>query len=63
LVLTLIQLGMCVVAAIGAVILKIANERINRKRDAMSVEEIREKYSEEELGIMGDKSPLYRYVV
>jgi hypothetical protein len=74
----------CVVAALGAVWLKIAHgesdimnlllfsdrtvvnpliERTNRLRDAMSVEEIRERYSEEDLLFLGDKSPLYRYVV
>lgn len=29
----------------------------------MSEEEIRQKYSEEELLVMGDKSPFYRYVI
>jgi MFS family permease len=34
---------------------------INRKRARMSVEEVREKYSEDELTEMGDESPLFRY--
>lgn len=29
----------------------------------MTVDEIRQKYSEEDLLVMGDKSPLYRYVI
>ena len=29
----------------------------------MSIQEIREKYTEQELLLMGDKSPLYRYVI
>ena len=58
----MLQLGMTIVAAVSAVILKIALNRVNRKRDAMSLQDVREKYSEDELLIMGDKSPLYRYV-
>jgi MFS family permease len=51
-------------AAIGATfVLKFAYERINKKRDLLSVEEIRAQYSEEELLDLGDKSPLYRYVI
>lgn len=50
-------------AAAAAVALKWAHERENKKRDAMNLDEIREKYSDEDLLIMGDKSPLYRYVV
>lgn len=33
----------------------------NRKRDRVSESEIREKYSEDELAELGDKSPLFRY--
>jgi MFS family permease len=35
--------------------------RINRKRDAITEEEIYAKYTPEELQEMGDRSPLYRY--
>lgn len=35
--------------------------RINRKRDAMSEEEVYAKYTPDELQEMGDRSPLYRY--
>ena len=44
-------------------VLKIAQNKTNRERDAMSPEEIREKYTEDELLLMGDTSPLYRYVI
>ncbi len=44
-------------------VLKMAHERENRRRDGMGLDEVREKYGEEELLGMGDKSPLYRYVV
>ncbi|CAH0058004.1 unnamed protein product [Clonostachys solani] len=35
----------------------------NRKRDEMSEDEIRAKYTEQELLDLGDRSPLYRYVL
>lgn len=35
--------------------------KINRKRAAMSVEEVMDKYTPEELTEMGDESPLFRY--
>lgn len=35
--------------------------RINRKRNAMTEEQIREKYTQEQLADMGDLSPFYRY--
>ncbi len=34
---------------------------VNKKRDAMSEEEIRQKYTDDELAEMGDESPLFRY--
>lgn len=40
--------------------LRVALARINKNRDKIPIEEIRAKYSEEELTEMGDKSPLYR---
>ncbi len=33
----------------------------NRKNERMSTDEVREKYTEEELAAMGDRSPLFRY--
>lgn len=35
--------------------------RINKKRDAISPDEIYAKYTPEELSEMGDRSPLFRY--
>lgn len=35
--------------------------RVNRAREAMSDEDIKSKYTPEELTAMGDKSPYYRY--
>jgi hypothetical protein len=35
--------------------------RVNKKRAGMSEEEIKAKYTPEELEAMGDRSPFYRY--
>lgn len=35
--------------------------RINKQRDRFTEEEIRAKYTDEELTEMGDMSPLFRY--
>ena len=58
-----ICLGILVAAVSCTMILREAYSRVNRQRDAMSEEEIRARYTEAELLDMGDKSPLYRYVV
>lgn len=50
-------------AIVSTFVLRFAYERENKQRDKMSVEEVRAKYSEEELLDMGDKSPLFRYVI
>ena len=47
----------CIWPPIYALILR----RINAKRAAISEEEVRAKYTEEELVEMGDESPLFRY--
>jgi hypothetical protein len=36
---------------------------LNKRREHISEAEAKEQYGEEELLAMGDKSPLYRYVV
>lgn len=57
-------LGISLAAIMATLVLKIAFERLNRKKDQMGTEEeIRARYSEEELLRMGDKSPLFRYIV
>jgi len=55
--------GMVSAAIICTFILKASYEKINRERDAMDSNEIRARYTDEQLIEMGDKSPLYRYVV
>lgn len=48
-------------ACIVTVILHVLLKRENARRDLMSEEVVRAKYSAEELADMGDKSPLFRY--
>lgn len=33
----------------------------NRKNERLTTDEVREKWTEEELAAMGDRSPLFRY--
>jgi hypothetical protein len=56
-------IGFCIVAILCAIILRIAFVRLNKKRDLLDEEEIRAKYTEQELEALGDSGPLYRYVV
>ncbi|KAK5940198.1 hypothetical protein PMZ80_007618 [Knufia obscura] len=55
--------GMVSAAIVCTMILKTALEKINKQRDAMDENEIRAKYTEAQLIELGDKSPLFRYVV
>lgn len=56
-------MAMSFVGITSATILFFNFRYINRKREAMSDEEIREKYTDEELAALGDRSPLYRYTL
>ncbi|KAF9894345.1 hypothetical protein FE257_007848 [Aspergillus nanangensis] len=53
-------IGFCLVAVVCAVILRVAYGRLNEERDAMSEEDVRARYTDQELEAMGDDSPLYR---
>lgn len=48
---------------VAVIVLDVAYDRINKRRDMMVEEEIREKYSDEELADMGDRSPIFRYTL
>ena len=45
----------------STLLLEFSYWRLNKKRDAIDEDEIRSRYSEEQLRSMGDKSPLFRY--
>lgn len=55
--------GILFAALIATMVLKVTLEKINKKRDAMDESEIRAQYTEAQLIELGDKSPLFRYVV
>ncbi|KAI0966574.1 retrograde regulation protein 2 [Xylaria arbuscula] len=57
------SLGIVVASVFCVVVLAYSWNRENARRDTISEDEIRARYSEQELLDMGDKSPLYRYVV
>ncbi|KAJ3538791.1 hypothetical protein NM208_g5753 [Fusarium decemcellulare] len=57
------SLGVIVLSLASSLFLRYKFKSINAKRDAMTLEEIREKYTEEELRDMGDDSPLFRYTI
>lgn len=57
------SLGVVTSSIICALLLKTAYLHANRQRDLLTEGEVREKYTEEELLVLGDKSPLYRYVI
>lgn len=57
-------LGISVAAIIATVVLKFEYERLNRRKEAEGTEEeVLSRYSEEELLQMGDRSPLFKYIV
>ncbi|KAK4065835.1 uncharacterized protein Triagg1_8387 [Trichoderma aggressivum f. europaeum] len=57
------SLGILLVASSAGMVMRVALQRINKKRESMSREEILEKYTPEELDRMGDKSPLFIYTL
>jgi hypothetical protein len=48
---------------VAATLLELLLKRSNAKKAKMSETEIRERYSEEELGRLGEKSPLFKYAL
>lgn len=57
------SLGFALGAMVAVVFLDVVYHRINKKRDQMSIERIRMEYSDERLAELGDRSPLFRYVL
>ncbi|KAK3633298.1 hypothetical protein LTR56_015866 [Elasticomyces elasticus] len=56
-----IGLGLAAAVIMSTLFLEWSYWSINKKRAAMSEEEIESKYNQEQLARMGDKSPLYKY--
>jgi hypothetical protein len=57
------SLGILTAGIIATLTLRFAYGTLNKRRENISEAEAKEQYGEEELLAMGDKSPLYRYVV
>jgi sugar phosphate permease len=57
------SLGFAAVGVGACLILETAYKISNQRKDAMTETEIREKYTDEELEAMGDRSPLFRYTL
>lgn len=55
-----VSMAAAIAGVISVVFLDFYHKRVN-KRDQMSIEEISEKYSEEDLAKFGNHSPLFRY--
>lgn len=55
--------GVLIAGIIATLTLRFAYGALNKQREHISEAEAKERYGEEELLAMGDKSPLYRYVV
>ncbi|KAK2785261.1 hypothetical protein FQN53_007837 [Emmonsiellopsis sp. PD_33] len=56
-----VSLGGNILGLFAAVFLRWKLNKANKEREAMSLDEIHEKYTDEELREMGDRSPLFRY--
>lgn len=57
------SIAITIVGASAAFLLRVRLQRINAKRDLVPEEEIRERFTEDELREMGDESPLFRYTL
>lgn len=57
------SLGAVFVSLCATVFLRWKLQRINAERDAMPLDEIHAKYTDQELQEMGDESPLFRYTI
>ncbi|KAM0717210.1 hypothetical protein Q7P37_007062 [Cladosporium fusiforme] len=57
------SLGILLAGMTATLIIRLSYGSVNKRRDKISEAQAREQYSEEELLALGDKSPLYRYVV
>lgn len=58
-----LSLGFAIAAMAAVLLLSLFYGRINKRRDALDPEQIRQEYTEEELAEMGDRSPFFRYTL
>ncbi|KXH68291.1 major facilitator superfamily transporter [Colletotrichum salicis] len=55
--------GFASAGIIAVIALEFLLKRLNDKKALQTEDEVRERYTEEELGRMGEKSPLFRYAL
>jgi len=56
-----LSLGLCSGAILACISLDYAYWRINKRRQAMTAEEVSARYTDAELEKLGDRSPLFKY--
>lgn len=56
-----IGLAFSAATLVATLALEFSYWKLNKKRDALDEEDVRTRYSEDQLARMGDKSPLFRY--
>ncbi|GJC78668.1 putative transporter [Colletotrichum liriopes] len=55
--------GFASAGIVAAITLEILLQRLNKKKALMNEEEVRQRYTDEELDRMGEKSPLFKYAI
>ncbi|KZL74853.1 major facilitator superfamily transporter [Colletotrichum incanum] len=55
--------GFASAGIVAAITLEVLLQRLNRKKALMNEEEVRQRYTDEELDRMGEKSPLFKYAI
>jgi MFS family permease len=58
-----VSLGIAALGVCSALTLELAFTALNKSRKRISVEEVYETYTQDELDAMGDRSPLFRYAL
>lgn len=58
-----VSLGAAAAGIASALVLEAGYTTLNRRKERFTVEETYEKYSQDELYAMGDRSPLFKYTL
>ncbi|KAF4126161.1 MFS transporter [Geosmithia morbida] len=58
-----VSLGISVLALVASVVLELSYKTSNDRKANLTEEDVRSKYSEEDLLRLGDKSPLFKYIL
>lgn len=55
--------GFASAGVVAAVTLELLLKRLNKKKELLSKDEVRQRYTDEELDRMGERSPLFKYAL